>query len=208
MTWHIALKMLVGLIVIIDPLLNLPTFISLTESLSPEDIQRCIRRASLTVGIVLSISVLLGQRILDLLAISLPSFRIAGGILLMSMALSMMHARISSTQTSEEESNEAMNKEDISVVPLGIPLLAGPGAISTVIIDAHHNLYLTLLILVEIWLVAALVYFILQSAQPIRQALGTVGIMIATRLMGLMVAAMAIEFMVGGLRDMLPGLGH
>ena len=208
MTWHIALKMLVGLIVIIDPLLNLPTFISLTESLSPEDIQRCIRRASLTVGIVLSISVLLGQQILDLLAISLPSFRIAGGILLMSMALSMMHARISSTQTSEEESNEAMNKEDISVVPLGIPLLAGPGAISTVIIDAHHNLYLTLLILVEIWLVAALVYFILQSAQPIRQALGTVGIMIATRLMGLMVAAMAIEFMVGGLRDMLPGLGH
>ncbi len=208
MTWHIALKMLVGLIVIIDPLLNLPTFISLTESLTHANIQRCIRRTSLTVGIVLSISVLLGQQILDLLAISLPSFRIAGGILLMSMALSMMHARTSSTQTTEEESNEAMNKEDISVVPLGIPLLAGPGAISTVIIDAHHSFSWTLLVLGEIWLVATFVYFILQSAQPIRKALGTVGIMIATRLMGLMVAAMAIEFMVGGLKDMLPGLGH
>ncbi|NNM52344.1 MAG: NAAT family transporter [Pseudomonadales bacterium] len=206
MSWHEALKMFVGLVVIIDPLLSLPTFITLTEGMNNRDRSTCIRRASLTVGIVLSVAVLLGQQILDLLAISMPAFRIAGGLLILMMALSMMHARRSATQATEEESSEALDKEDISVVPLGVPLLAGPGAISTAIIDSHHNLQITAILLFEIWLVAGLVMLILQFAQGIRQSLGNTGLNIATRLMGLMLAAIAIEFMVGGLRTMLPGL--
>ncbi len=198
--------MLVGLIVIIDPLLNLPTFITLTEHLNGEERLRCIHRASLTLGIVLTISVFLGQQILDVLAISIPSFRIAGGLLIMLMALSMMHARQSETQTTLEESADALNKEDVSVVPLGIPLLAGPGAISTVIIDSRQSVEVSLIVFAEIWLVAGMVYVLLHFAQPIRNALGTVGINIATRLMGLMLAAIAVEFVVGGLRIMLPGL--
>ncbi len=206
LSWHEALKMLVGLVVIIDPLLSLPTFITLTEGMHEQARRICIRRASLTVGIVLTVAVLLGQQILDLLAISMPAFRIAGGLLILMMALSMMHAQRSATQATEEESSEALDKEDVSVVPLGVPLLAGPGAISTVIIDAHHDLQITAVLLIEIWLVAGMVMLILQFAQRIRQALGNTGINIATRLMGLMLAAIAIEFMVGGLRAMLPGL--
>jgi multiple antibiotic resistance protein len=204
--WHEHMKMFIGLLVILNPMLAVPVFISLTKSLRERERLATASRTAVAVGVVLTVSALLGQQLLDLFGISIDSFRVGGGLLILLMAVSMMHAKMSGAQHTDKEVEDAQNRDDVAVVPLAIPLLAGPGAISTAIIYAHRDLaWMHAVLIGEIWLAAGAVWITLRSALPISRTLGTTGINIATRLMGLVLAAIAVEFIVNGLKGMWLG---
>ena len=149
-----------------------------------------------------------GERILAFFGISFASFRVGGGILVLLIAISMLHARVSPAKQTEEEAQDAAEMEAVAVVPLGIPLLAGPGAISTIIVYAHrgeafqHYLFLG----PGITLVAITVFLSFRAAPAIAGYLGKTGINVVTRIMGLIMAAIAVEIMASGLKLLFPGL--
>lgn len=203
-----AFKIFIALIALVNPLGVLPMFISLTQDFTPVQKQRAIRTAAFTVVAVISTCALLGEQIIKFFGISTASLQVAGGLLILLMSLSMLNAQPSGAKTTAEERDEAEHKDTIGVVPLGIPLLTGPGAMSTVIVLAgksHHASDYAALIGSGV-VIAALVWLTLQMAQPIARFMGRTGINIATRIMGLLVAAVAVEFIVEGLKTMLPSL--
>ena len=203
-----AFKIFIALIALVNPLGVLPMFISLTQDFTPAQKQRAIRTAAFTVVAVISTCALLGEQIIKFFGISTASLQVAGGLLILLMSLSMLNAQPSGAKTTAEERDEAEHKDTIGVVPLGIPLLTGPGAMSTVIVLAgksnHVSDYIALIGSGVV--IAALVWLTLQIAQPIARFMGRTGINIATRIMGLLVAAVAVEFIVEGLKTMLPAL--
>ena len=203
-----AFKIFIALIALVNPLGVLPMFISLTQDFTPAQKQRAIRTAAFTVVAVISTCALLGEQIIKFFGISTASLQVAGGLLILLMSLSMLNAQPSGAKTTAEERDEAEHKDTIGVVPLGIPLLTGPGAMSTVIVLAgksnHVSDYIALIGSGVV--LAALVWLTLQMAQPIARFMGRTGINIATRIMGLLVAAVAVEFIVEGLKTMLPAL--
>jgi len=202
------IKIFTTLLAIVNPLGAIPIFISLTSSMGAGERRRIIDTASITVVVVLIVAALLGKPLLDFFGISIASFKVGGGILLLLMAISMMQAKYAQTKQTREEEAEAEEKESIAVVPIAMPLLAGPGAISTIIIYADASpqiLHLTLLIISSI-LVALLTWVALNIAAPLRSVMSKTAINIATRLMGLLLAAIAVEFIAGGLTVLLPGL--
>ena len=203
-----AFKIFIALIALVNPLGVLPMFISLTQDFTPAQKQRAIRTAAFTVVAVISTCALLGEQIIKFFGISTASLQVAGGLLILLMSLSMLNAQPSGAKTTAEERDEAEHKDTIGVVPLGIPLLTGPGAMSTVIVLAgksnHVSDYIALIGSGVV--IAALVWLTLQMAQPIARFMGRTGINIATRIMGLLVAAVAVEFIVEGLKTMLPAL--
>jgi multiple antibiotic resistance protein len=206
--WRQYAEIAVSLFVIANPIGAIPVFISLTIS-EPEQVRRRTAKiAAATVAIVLVVSVFVGQPLLNFFGVSLPSFRVGGGILILLMAISMLQVRPSRVHSTPEETEEAESKDDIGVVPIGIPLVAGPGAISTMIIYADQAkgwLDIVCLMLIGI-LVALSVWIALRLANPIRNLLGRTGINIVTRLLGLILAAVAVEFIASGLAELLPGL--
>lgn len=196
------------LFVIADPIGAVPLFITLTTNQGEHEKRRTAKVAAATVAIVLVLSIFVGQPMLTFFGISVSSFRVGGGILILLMALAMMQARPSGTQRTPEETEEASAKDEVAVVPLGIPLIAGPGAISTMIIYAHQAMgwFDSVFLVLESVLVAASVWFALNLADPISKLLGKTGINIVIRLFGLILAAVAVEFIAGGLGQLLPGL--
>jgi multiple antibiotic resistance protein len=205
-----ALRSLVALFVVVNPLGGIPAFISLTDGYDDAGRHVVARVAALMVGGVLVASALCGEALLGLFGIDVAHFQIGGGILLLTLALSMLHAQPSRARETPEEMGEASNREQIGAVPLGTPILAGPGSISTVIIQSHHatTLGAKVWLMVACVVVAALTWVALQMAQPIRRVLGQTGIHIATRLFGLVLAALAVRFMCDGLLVLMPGLGR
>lgn len=206
--WSEYIKIFVAILVIVNPLGAVPFYISLTTNMSLNERRRIPNTTALSIAIVLMASALVGEGLLKFFGISISSFKVGGGILLMLMAISMMQARQSRSRQTPEEAIEAEEKDSIAVVPLAIPLLAGPGAISTVIIyttQSSHPLHY-LLIMGSGLLVAAAVWIALKSAERVAKLLGRTGINIAMRLMGILLAAIAVEFMAGGLVGLLPGL--
>ena len=202
------LKVFVALIALVNPLGILPMFISLTHDFTKAQKKNAIRAASLTVVAVIVVCALLGEHIIKFFGISTASLQVSGGLLILLMALNMLNAQPGGARTTLEERDEAEHKHTIGVVPLGIPLLTGPGAMSTVIVMAH-NAKRTMDYAVIIGsgvVIAGLVWLTLQMAQPIARTLGRIGINIATRIMGLLVAAVAVEFIVDGLTTMIPAL--
>lgn len=157
---------------------------------------------------VIAVTTLLGQQIIDFFGISVGSLEVGGGIIMLLMAISMLNAQIGNTRSTPEERDEAESKNSIAVVPLAIPLLTGPGSISTVIVyaaNARH--WYDRLGLVAIGAALALIcFFAMRLAEPIAHWIGRTGINIVTRLMGLMLSALAVEFIVDGLKALLPAL--
>ena len=205
-----SLKVFVALIALINPLGVLPMFISLTQDFSAVQKQRAIRTAAFTVVAVISTCALLGEQIIKFFGISTASLQVAGGLLILLMALNMLNAKMGGARTTDEELDEAEHKNTLGVVPLGIPLLTGPGAISTVIVyadKAKGAMDYAVIIGCGVG-IAALVWITLQLADPINRIMGRSGINIATRIMGLLVAAVAVEFIVEGLKTMLPALAR
>ena len=206
--WYAWLNMLVGLIVIVNPLLGVSSITTLASDETSEQRRATARMAALTVGVVMSISAIAGEAVLALFGIGIPEFHVGGGILLLLIAVSMLNARMSGVRHTAAESEEAQTREQVGVVPIGIPLLAGPGTISTAILYAHKGKeWLDMVVLLgEIWLVAALVWVALLLGDRLMTILGQTGMNIASRIMGLLLAAIAVGFVTQGLKVLLPGL--
>jgi len=202
------LRFAVTLTAVLDPFLAVPIFLALTASHSPRDRVVLVRVVAVTVFIVLALSALLGDTILALVGASLAAFRVGGGLVLLLMALAMLNAQAGGVRQSEAEAAELESGELRGVVPLAIPLLAGPGAISTTIIAAEKGAGIAHLsvILGCIAAVSLLTWVVLRAANAIGDRFGTTGLNIATRLLGLLLAALAIQTMAEGLRELFPGL--
>ena len=208
--WRTNAEIATALFVIADPIATIPIFINLTSGQSRDERMRTAHMTALTVAAVLVLSIFLGQPLLQLFGIRIASFRVGGGILILLMAISMLNARLSRTVGTPEEMQEGSEKEDPAVVPLGVPLVAGPGAISTMIIYAHQasDVYDTAFLVFAGLLVALSVWIALRMADPIRRLLGKTGINIISRLAGLVLAAIAVEFIASGLVQLMPGLAR
>lgn len=206
--WAEYTKFFLALLVIVNPLGTVPLFVSMTAGHSVTERKNIARVASLAVGIVLVLSAIAGQHLLAFFGISLASFKVGGAILILLMAISMMHASPSREKQTAEEAVEAADKDSIAVVPLAIPLLAGPGAISTTIIYAtgRSSLSHTGMIVLCCVLIALVTWIALRVATPVSQWLGTTGVNIAIRIMGLLLAAVAVEIFAGGVLELFPGL--
>ena len=200
LAWNEYIQIIIAMIVIIDPLGAIPIFVSLTADQSLAERKRTAYVASFSVAIILIISCLIGEYILRLFGISIASFRIGGGILLLLMSIAMMNARLSPAKRTESEAEEAQAKGHVAVVPLAIPLLAGPGAIGLVIIYAEKvtGALNTGFLIVSCVIVSAIMWGALRLAMPLSHMLGQTGINIATRIMGLILAAISIEFIASG----------
>lgn len=162
------------------------------------------RQASWTCFIVLSLFSLAGSLIFKLLGITLPAFKIAGGLILLLVAFEMLQARRSGTQEVTEERMEGVEKEEIGVTPMGIPMLAGPGAISTVMVlmGQSRDWWQIIPVYGAIAITALASYFVLAAASRVRNLLGETGIRILMRLMGLVLTAIAVQFFLNGLADL------
>ncbi|KVL11922.1 MarC family protein [Burkholderia cepacia] len=202
------LKSFISLLALINPIGAVPFFLSLTAQQTDLERRRTIRIASVSVFCVMTVTALLGQQIIDFFGISVGSLEVGGGIIMLLMAINMLNAQIGNTRSTPEERHEAELKDNIAVVPLAIPLLTGPGSISTVIIyAANSGHWYERAGLVAIGAVLAFLCFVaMRLAEPIANWIGRTGINIATRLMGLMLSALAVEFIVNGLRALLPAL--
>jgi multiple antibiotic resistance protein len=201
------LRFLVTLTAVLDPFLAVPIFLTLTASRSPASRVALVRAVAIAVFVVLAAAALLGDAILTLIGASLAAFRVGGGLVLLLMALAMLNAKAGGLRQSREEAEELESGELSGVVPLAVPLLAGPGAISTTIIAAQKGGAAHLAaILACIAVVSAMTWLVLRGADAIGGRLGTTGLNIATRLLGLLLAALAIQTMAEGLRELFPGL--
>lgn len=208
--FSVQVKFLIGIFAILNPLGSIPIFLSLMAGRSSDEIRRTAFKTAVAVAVILIFSVWAGNGLLSFFGIGIPSFRIAGGLLLLIIAMAMFDARPGQVRQTQAEQAEAETKEDIAVVPLAIPLLAGPGAISLTIVDAHQagGMLDKFVLSAGIVVIAIIVWLVLWLAEPIGKRLGTGGLNIATRVMGLLLAAMAVQFMADGLIALFPGLSH
>lgn len=199
-------KIFISLFAIVDPVGIIPIIIAFTAGMTAQKRERVGRIASLSVLLILIAALLLGEAILGFFGISIHSFRTAGGILLLLMSINML---IGNKPTfTPDESSDGDATSSVAIVPLSTPLLAGPGAISTVILDAHKGTNtghygVMALILALLSLTVWLTFLI---APWVSQRLGKIGSNIVSRLMGLLLAAIAVEFIAGGLRGLFPVL--
>ena len=205
-------KPLITLLAIVNPLAIVPFFIHYTQGFSPEHRRRTIAISSFSCFVVIAISALLGLDILNFFGISLASFQVGGGMLLLTSALNMLNAQPAEAKTNELEdgAEKAARGASIAVVPLTIPLLTGPATMSTVVIYSEKaKTFLQLGTLVGYGVVIALATAACFAlAQPIARVLGKTGINVMTRLMGLILAALAVEVMSDGLIKLFPVLGR
>jgi len=202
------LRFAVTLTAVVDPFLAVPFFLTVTASRSDTERRRLAQVVALTVFLVLAVSAFAGEALLELIGASLSAFRVGGGLVLLLMALAMLNAQAGGVRQSQAEAKELEQGELQGVVPLAIPLLAGPGAISTSIIAAEggrlaHQLTIVLCIAV----VCVLSWLTLRAAHRIAARMGTTGLNVATRILGLLLAAMAVQTMAIGLKQLFPGLG-
>jgi multiple antibiotic resistance protein len=206
--WTEQIKYLVGIFAILNPLGAIPIYLSLMAGRRPEEMHRTALKAAIAVAVILTLAVWVGDALLSFFGIGIPAFRIAGGLLVLIIAIAMFDARTSPARHTDAEQAEAEAKNDIAVVPLAIPLLAGPGAISLTIVDAHQAGSWPDKLMFCLGIVGVIVWMVLRLAEPIGQRLGTGGLNIATRVMGLILAAMAVQFMADGMLELFPGLSH
>lgn len=200
------LKFAITLLSVLNPIGALPVFLTLTADNSIDEIKKVSTTCAIAVIITTIIGLIFGKSILSFFGISIASFRIGGGLLIASMAFSMLNAKQSQTKLNKREIEGHVDLREIGVVPLAIPLLAGPGAISTCIIQAEYfNGPLQWLgAFFVILLMGILIKFIFSQARSISSRMGTVGVNVLTRIMGLILMALAIEFMVMGIKQIFP----
>ncbi|WP_105903144.1 YchE family NAAT transporter [Vibrio gangliei] len=204
----IYLQFFLGLVAAVNPIGIMPVFVSLTGHMSPEEKSKTAQTAHIAVGVILIVSLICGQFLLDMFTISLDSFRIAGGFLLMSIAFSMMSGKLGEDKQNKQERTEYISREQIGVVPLAMPLMAGPGAISSTIVygSRYPTMLETLGIVATIMVFCFCSWLLFRSAPLIVRFLGQTGINVITRIMGLILAALGVEFIANGVRNLFPGL--
>ena len=204
------IKLLAGLLSVVDPIGAIPLFISLTEHRNSGERRRIACVCAMSVGAALLIAHIGGNFWLKFFGIGIPSFQIAGGIVVLFMGISMVKASHDRSRNTPEERVESVDKESIAVVPLAIPLLSGPGAMSTVIVNHNLNpsLNYDVLAVCVIVTVALAVLLCLLMAEKIEDLLGTTGMNVITRVFGLIILSIAVEFITKGLAAVFPILGQ
>ena len=206
--WTEYTRFFTALFVILDPFAAIPIFLVLTKNYTATERGRVANIVAVTVFLALVIASLTGETLLRAMGTSLASFRVGGGIVLLLMALAMLRGQTDTVRTTPAEEAEAEDRHSIAVVPLAIPLLAGPGSISTVIIQMHRldSEYHGLAVILIIALVCLILWIVLRLAVSIGRVLGNIGLNIINRLFGLILTAIAVEIMANGLKQLFPAL--
>jgi multiple antibiotic resistance protein len=188
---------------LVDPIAAIPTFLAMTASSDRPDRRHMAKRAAWTCLIVLTSFASAGKLIFRLFGITLPAFKIAGGVILLLIGIDMLQARRSPTKETPRETEEGSEKEDVGIIPLGVPMLAGPGAISTVMVlmSGVPTWWYMIPVFLAVAVTSLLSYWVLAGADGVRRYLGETGIRILTRMMGLILTAIAVQFVLNGLAD-------
>jgi multiple antibiotic resistance protein len=201
------LRFVVTLTAVVDPFLAVPFFLAFTAGRNTVERARLARVIASTVFVVLALATFFGEPLLTLIGASLSAFRVGGGLVLLLMALAMLNAEAGGVRQSEAEAREFETGDVRGIVPLAFPLLAGPGAISTSIIAAERGGFLHQLSVVGgIAAVCLISWLVLRNAHLIAARMSLTALNIATRILGLLLAAMAVQTMAEGLKELLPGL--
>ncbi|MCK9990185.1 MAG: multiple antibiotic resistance protein [Rugosibacter sp.] len=205
--WTEYSRFLLSLLAVLDPFMAVPIFLGMCAHRSDTDRRRFAKVISLTVFGVLVGVALAGEAVLRTMGTSLASFRIGGGLVLLMMAFAMLQAKPGDVRQTAAEADALDGTETLGIVPLAVPLLAGPGAISTVMIAVQQGgLLHDVLVIVIIGAVCAVVWLMLRMAVSIGRLMGTAGLNVANRLLGLLLAAIAVESIAIGLKDLFPVL--
>ena len=203
----VIITVVVAIFAIVNPMGNISFFVTLTQGYSRQERNAVIRKTTLVAGGILMVFALLGNFIFHLFSITIPAFRIAGGMLLLSIAFSMLQGSHPKSKVTDRDKEEALQREAVGIVPLGIPMFAGPGSITTVMIyisDATAenvtNWSLIIGVFVGIFVTMALSYVILYYGEVLFEKIGRMGALAFSRIMGLILAAMAVQFMIEGIK--------
>lgn len=199
-----SLLALSSIFFLVDPFAALPTFLAITEGADAQHRRAIARKASLTALIVLAAFAFAGEAIFRVFGITLPAFEIAGGVILLLIGLDMLQAKRSPTQEAVGDTVAATQKDDAGIVPLGIPMLAGPGAITSVmvLVGQAQTRWQMIAILAAILITAVVCYLVLGNSDKVARFLGDTGIRILVRIMGLLLVALAVQYFVNGLADL------
>lgn len=193
-----------ALFAIVNPLGNVPFFVALTQGMDQAEKRGIAFKAAIASVVVLFLFAIAGKAVFALFGIGIPSLRIAGGILVFKVGFDMMHGKRSETKRTEAEREEALERQAVGIVPLGVPLHAGPGAISTVMLLVSQNGPTSLpIVLGSVLVVMGLAYVLLVNGDRILQRMGRIGTLAFARIMGLIIAAIAVEFFFAGLAEMV-----
>jgi len=194
-----------SLLALINPIGIIPTYIGIISSYSPEDQKEITYKAILCAFIVLMTFSIMGTLIFSFFNITIDAFKIVGGILFLRIGLDMVESKVSRTKSTPQEEKEASTKEEIAYSPLGVPLIAGPGAITSVMIlsnQVSNSMEKTLFIL-SIIICMILTYIILIMGNKLSKKIGTTGIRIIQRLMGIILMVIAVQFIIDGLTPII-----
>ena len=199
-----ALVTFTSVLFIVDPVAVIPTYLVITQGQTQQQRHHTALRACIAAGLLMTVFGIAGTWIFKLFGITLPAFRIAGGFILWLVAMDMLRGE-RTTQESTEEIVEGQEKEDVAVTPLAMPMLAGPGAISTVIVLAGqaHTIAGNIAVYGSIWATAVICWLTLRAGDRLVSVLGQTGIRVMTRIMGLLLAAVATQFIITGAREAL-----
>jgi multiple antibiotic resistance protein len=206
---QLGLVALSSVFFLVDPIATIPVFLHMTSNADRRERSRMARSAALTCFFVLAGFSSVGSLLFRLLGITLPAFQTAGGIILLLVGLDMVQARRSGTKEVPGEAEEAVIKSDAGIVPLGMPMLAGPGAISNVVVLVGRapNWWEKAMVYAAIAVTALACYFILSGAGRVRKHMSETSIHILTRIMGMLITALAVEFIATGVKalGLIPG---
>jgi len=202
------IKIFIGLLAIMNPFGAIPLFISMTAEYNNRQRLQTTHQVAMGVASILLLTLFFGELLLHFFGITIDSFRVGSGILILLMAIAMLNAKISPIRQTDQEADESVEKESVAIVPLAMPLLAGPGAISSVILAAHKSSSSSHYVLVALGIImlSLTVWCVLRLSPLIEKRISSTGINIFTRIMGLILSAIAIEFIARGIKGMFPML--
>ena len=197
-----ALVTFASMLFIVDPIAVVPTYLVITQGQNTAQRRTTARRASIAATVILVVFAVAGSRIFTLFGITMPAFRIAGGLILWLVAMDMLHGT-RSTQEGAAEIMEGQAKDDVALTPLAMPMLAGPGAISTVMVlsGQARTTPQTIVVYSSIVVTLVLSWLTLYLAEHLVKRVGQTGIRVMTRIMGLLLAAIAVQFVITGVRE-------
>jgi len=201
-----AISTLISIFAIINPMGAVPNYAVLTQGFDLKDKRQVVKKAVLVAGGILVVFTLIGRLIFEALHITVDGFRVAGGVVLFLIAMEMVRGNTPQAKLNPLEKKENLEKDQVGVVPLGIPLLAGPGSITTVMIavaDSPTNKFLGMLVVIaSVLLVLLFAYLVLRNSDRIFKRLGRTGTKIFSRIMGLLLGAIAVQFIADGIKGL------